>query len=167
MNNAGRVTHVAVVSCLVSLAAQSQDTSNAEAGWAAIGKCAAIKDDDARHACSDDVLRKAGLLPGAEAAAETKSADSRKRFGLQRPTTDAASRHDGAQVEVTLASVHQGGDGKLVLTTTEGAVWRQSESDAVRPQPVQGQTMTIVKGSLGGFLCKSSRYVAFRCFRSR
>ena len=166
MNNAGRVMQVAVVSCLVSLAAQSQDTSNAEAGWAAIGKCAAIKDDDARHACSDDVLRKAGLLPGAEAAAETKSADSRKRFGLQRPTTDAASRHD-EQLEVTLASVDQGGDGKLVLTTTDGAVWRQAESDAIRPPPVRGQTLTIAKRSFGGFMCKSSRYVAFRCFRSR
>jgi hypothetical protein len=146
--------------------------------------CAAIVDDVARHKCSDEVMRRAGLL------------DSRKSFGLRsspaHPWAAAASapvstsapaatsapeaaRGAGAdprfanedQLRVTLATVTQGGDGKLILTTTEGAVWRQVESTAVRPTPTQGQGMTIEQTSFGGFMCKPGRWVAFRCYRVR
>jgi hypothetical protein len=34
---------------------------------------------------------------------------------------------DDNQLEITLAAVEQGADGKLVLTTTDGAIWRQAE----------------------------------------
>jgi hypothetical protein len=156
MNN---VVHLAAVCCLVSVAAQSQESPSVEARWAAIAQCAAIHDDDARHACSDNVLRDAGLLPDA--------ADAKASFGLQRPAPSAPRQRDDERLEVTLASVEQAGDGKLVLTTTDGAIWRQVESDTVHQLPVQGQTMKIAKKSLGGFMCEPSRYVAFRCFRIR
>jgi len=168
---------VAAASCLMALVwapAQSEDISGAEAGWAAIKRCAAIAEDHARHVCTDETLRSAGLLDAHQAkVAETaksaeapNTAEHRERFGLQPPTTPKPSPAE-ARLEVTLASVQQSGDGKLVLTTTDGAIWRQVESEAIRPAPTQGQVMTISKAALGGFLCESAKRVAFRCFRTR
>jgi hypothetical protein len=152
-----------------------QQALSAEAGWGAITRCAAAPDADARHACVDDVLRRSGMLT---AAAE--SASARKRFGLPPPVPRAAApeqasaagspqphEHGDDQLVVTLAQVDQGGDGKLALTTTESAVWRQVESTAVRPIPVPGQTMAIARTSFGGFMCKYGKWVAFRCYRVR
>jgi hypothetical protein len=160
------IARVATASCLTMILApgvvRSEPISTPEAGWAAITKCAALADEDARHACSDDVLRDAGLLPA-------KSTERRKRFGLQRQPDRSAppAANVSEQLEVTLARVEQSGDGKLVLTTTDGAVWRQVESDAIRPAPAQGQTMSISKTSFGGFMCEARKRIAFRCFRLR
>ncbi len=147
--------------------------SAAEAGWAKMTQCAAIADDKARHACTDEALRDAGLL-------EAKATVKRKAFGLQKPAPIAASpaaeavaaspsskKNDTEEVEVTLAKVEQGGDGKLVLTTSDGAVWHQVESGVVRQTPKQGETMKIEMRSLGGFMCQPSKYVSFRCYRSK
>lgn len=90
-------------------------------------------------------------------------ANERKRVGCGA----AAERHSADELDVVLATVEQAGDGKLVLTTTDGAVWRQVESQAIRPTPEQGQTMTIARTRFGGFMCKPSKWVAFRCFRAR
>jgi hypothetical protein len=145
MNNIERAIGVVIVTWMAS-AASGQSITSAEDGWAAMRKCAAIVDESSRHACSDNVLRKAGLLTGAGAK-------------------DPAAKDD--QLEVTLANVTQAGDGKLLLTTTEGAVWRQVESQAIRPMPTRGQSMKIEKTSFGGFMCKPGKWVAFRCFRAR
>jgi hypothetical protein len=74
---------------------------------------------------------------------------------------------DDNQHEVTLAAVEQGGDGKLVLTTTDGAIWRHAERIVIFPLPQQGQTIAITKTSFGGFMCKPTKWVAFRCYRAR
>ena len=173
--------------CIVMMAhvpgvALGETSSAAEAGWAKMARCAAIGDDKARHSCTDDALREAGLLTD-----ETKATAKRKAFGLQKPAPLAAAaapapapastsadspapppkKAQSEHLEVTLAKVDQGGDGKLVLTTTDGAVWHQVESDAVRQVPAQGQTMKIEARSLGGFMCQPSKYVSFRCYRSK
>lgn len=173
-NSANRIIPAAVACCLVTSAlaqdaASTQQAPAAESGWAAVTKCAAILDDDSRHACSDKVLRDAGLLSEAQA-----KSGQRKRFGLQRPAAVAASAPEAPakpptedKLEVTLATVSESGDGKLILTTTEGAIWKQVESAAVRPLPKQGQAMIIEKASLGGFMCQPGKWVSFRCFRTR
>jgi hypothetical protein len=196
-----RIARVALASCLVTLAsltARSEDISSAEDGWAAMKRCAALAEDKARHACTDETLREAGLLgaverrptEGREAADSPHAADnsyaaesarsaetarpaesapaivSRQSFGLPPPPAPKPSPSD-TRLQVTLANVAQSGDGKLVLTTTDGATWRQVESEAIRPMPAQGQTMTIARKSLGGFMCESAQRVAFRCYRIR
>lgn len=165
--------------CIVSMA-QGQTPSAAEAGWAKMARCATIGDDKSRHACTDKALREAGLLTDA-----TKAAEKRKNFGLQKPEPIAAAaaaarppdsaaastaqpkKNDKEHLDVTLAKVEQGGDGKLMLTTTDGAVWHQVESGVVRQIPKEGATMKIEARSLGGFMCEPSKYVSFRCYRSR
>ncbi len=178
-------------------AAHADAATGAEEGWAAMKQCAALVDDRARHACTDEVLRRADLLPGAEA----REAERRRQFGLQQPSRPAtaatapaprdspaprgpsapgASPQPGAKpapgqpperapraVELTLSAVDIGPDGKLVLTTAEGAVWRQVESRAVRPLPAKGEKLRIEPTSFGGFMCQSDRWTAFRCYRLR
>lgn len=192
-----RLGGIASAFCIVTMAqlpgvAFAQAGSAAEAGWTKMIRCAAIGDDKARHSCTDDALREAGLLTD-----ETKATAKRKAFGLQKPvpapaiarapapapapaqgaavappekvanpTPTQPGKESSEQLEVTLAKVEQAG-GKIVLTTTDGAVWQQVESDSIRQLPVQGQVMKIEAGSLGGFLCHSSKYVWFRCYRSR
>jgi len=168
-----------------------------DAAWSAITLCARIAKDSDRHACLDDALRKAGLMrahptaapvpaagtapaavaaaaPAAEAAAPApqapgsaspaQSKQSHADFGLQPKTfrEPAVAR----TLQVTLSKVDQA-DGKLILTTTEGAIWKQVESTDVWPVPTGGQTMTIARGSFGGFFCEPSKYVSFRCFRAK
>jgi hypothetical protein len=184
----------AAASLLAILAAPvlAQPIATPEAGWAAVARCAAVRADKDRHRCLDEVLRQAGLLPGANgpppapaaapapvpppAAAPRPSAGAvsgvRGSFGLETSPARTARRGEPpkpaepGRLEVTLAKVELDGEGKLVLTTTDGAVWRQVESDPVRPAPAEGQTMTIEKKSLGGFMCRASRWAAFRCIRT-
>jgi hypothetical protein len=144
------------------------------AHWDAIKKCAVITNDRARHSCTDDVMRDAGLLAAPvaksveqpKALEQPKAVDRRKDFGLT-PAPPPKPTPDEQRLEVTLASVEQGPDGKLILTTNDGAVWHQVESDAIRPMPAKGQTLKVSQTSFGGFLCEAAKRVAFRCFRSR
>jgi hypothetical protein len=166
VNRIDRVIRVAVALCLMTLvcapqAARSQQLTSAEAAWAAMTKCAAVAAADARHACADDAMRSAGLLPVSQG----------KRAAQAEPVTAMPSapppRKDDNQLEITLAAVERGGDGKLVLTTTDGAIWRQAERIVIFPLPQQGQTIAITKTSFGGFMCKPTKWVAFRCYRAR
>ena len=99
-----------------------------------------------------------------DSASPAQSKESRADFGLQPKTSrePAVAR----RLQVTLRQVDQA-DGKLLLTTTEGAIWKQVESTDVWPVPTGGQTMTIDRGSFGGFFCEPSKYVSFRCFRAK
>ena len=90
--------------------------------------------------------------------------------GSAQPARSAAAappKNEREQVEVTLAKVVQGGDGKLTLITSDGAVWHQVESGQLRQVPKQGDTMMIEAKTLGGFMCQPSKYVSFRCYRSK
>ncbi len=198
----GHVAGILVMSALVTSSPAQENltaerTAPSDAAWSAITLCAHIAKDSDRHACLDDALRNAGLMPGHptaapvptegavpgagavapaaapeaaapatqerdSASAAAPSKESRADFGLQPKT----SRRPGVAqtLQVTLRRVDQA-EGKLLLTTTEGAIWKQVESADVWPVPTGGQSMTIVSGSFGGFFCKPSKYVSFRCFR--
>jgi hypothetical protein len=204
--NTGSFRRAVTLACLAAVsAAHAADSSSVQARWDAIARCAPLVDDGARHACLDDVLRQAGLMPDA-----ARAAASRQRFGLPAPTvpvpaaapsvTTAAvaaprvaappvaaapvtaptvaapavaaaapaakpSRED--LIQVTLAGVNRGGDGALVLNTTEGAVWRQIEPADLHPEPVAGDTLTIKHTLFGGYMCQSRKWIVFRCVRTR
>ena len=165
-NNRG--LSAAVAACMLTTflaradAAANAPIANAEEGWAAFTQCAAIAADKPRHTCFDNLSRTAGLVHSADTT-------PRKDFGL--PPAEAKAREAVAQkenqLEVTLATVAKSADGKLTLSTTDGAVWRQVESDMNQPVPEQGQKMTIEKASLGSFRCKTAKWAAFRCLRIR
>ena len=153
--------------------AETATIDDADSGWRAVSACAAQPSERARHACLDDVLRRAGLL-----TTERETRQQRERFGLKddapapaaapaTAVTPTPSPTAPATVEVELAQVSTTRDEKLILMTTDGAVWRQIEGTPIRPVPVVGDRMTIRRASMGSFLCEVRRNVGFRCSRSR
>ncbi len=171
------VTAACLVAGLVAVpATRADDSSSVQAKWDAVTKCAPLLDDGARHACLDEVLRKSGLMPDA-----ARAAASRQQFGLPAPAGPASSAAASATavaapsakrapddlIQVTLAGVKRGGDGALVLDTTEGAVWRQIEAADLHPDPVAGDTITIKRTLFGGYMCQSKKWIVFRCVRTR
>jgi hypothetical protein len=181
------VTIACLVATLTTVAAiPAEDPASVQAKWDAITQCAPLVDDGARHVCLDEVLRKFGLMPDAARAAAT-----RQRFGLPPPAVSvpsvaaavapapvaaapaapvpapSAKRAPEELLQVTLAGVKRGGDGTLVLNTTEGAVWRQIEAAALHPEPVAGDTLTITHTIFGGYMCQSKKWIVFRCVRTR
>jgi hypothetical protein len=188
--------------------AETAAIDDADSGWRAVSDCAAQPSKEARHACLDNVLRRAGLL-----TPERETRQQRERFGLKgearapastpasasAPAPASAPAHASASpspspvtpapspssaspapsappstppavpsiVEVELARISTTHDEKLILTTTEGAVWRQIDGGAILPQPAAGHRMTIRRASMGSFLCEVRRNVGFRCSRTR
>jgi hypothetical protein len=138
--------------------------------------CRAISDFNARGACWDS-LDKATQK-------ETQDAQEAKKhgfgLGLHLPTGSAIKqrKEDLAAEEkrdkeetksqtLTLASVENTPLGRLLLTSDEGAVWEQTDSDPVNSTPEPGDTVKVSKGMMGGYLCQLSRWQSVRCQRDR
>jgi hypothetical protein len=161
--------------------AEAGGSLGAKEGWAAMTSCARIAESGARRDCMEAVLRRAGLLPQTEAAAPpAPTPGPAPQAGVapaERPAVAAAApsasfglpapERPDERLEATLTDAEVGGDGRLRLTTSEGAVWREVESDPILPAPKAGQAVTVQKASLGGFVCKVGRWISFRCLRER
>ena len=177
------------------------ETPSAAASWETMTQCAGIADADVRHACTDEVLRKAGLLtstpssvqsqakpaaqPSSPVSAQsspqppvqsssTPPAPPAKTAALPAPAPQASFGQDRTReeeakelkrIEVTLEKADKAGDGKLVLTTTDGVVWRQIDSDTTMPTPNGGESMRVWKNVLGGYRCRVGKWPPFRCKR--
>ncbi len=158
------------------------ETSSAASNWEAMTKCAAIADAVARHDCSDEVMRKAGLLGSAEArpsgaaasagAAPARSQpDSGTQLAVQTPPGPevrsdrryASRPEEPRKFDLTLEKVVKRGDGKLVLSATDGSTWQQLYTDATVPVPSSGQLMSVKKNTLGGYMCRIGKWPPFRC----
>ncbi|MET0282613.1 MAG: hypothetical protein ABW278_16010 [Steroidobacteraceae bacterium] len=150
----------------------------AEEGWAAVKRCAQQETERAAHDCLDQVLRDAGVLTPA-----MRERQQQRVFGLSPSATAPAVAKPppvvadapvkpvaGAspdRVEVQIAAVSRAADGKLIITTNEGAVWRQAEGLENPRLPGIGEHMSIRKGSLGSYLCTLPSKLSWRCTRSR
>ncbi len=170
-------------------AALAQDTVPAETRWTQVAACAAERSNESRHACVDNVLRAAGAL---DAASEV--AVNRENFGRTEraatapppPPAPAIARAPSAAapapapapaparaappapingITTQVASARQGGDRRLRVTTAEGAVWHQVDSDTIRRLPRAGETFDVREGALGSFLCTFNGNTTFRCER--
>ena len=56
---------------------------------------------------------------------------------------------------------------RLMLFTTDGAIWIQIDDETVSPYPKAGQTITIRRNSFGGYFCDFDKRNAVRCERKR
>jgi hypothetical protein len=167
----------------IAVTAAEQDPG-AEAGWAAVKRCAQQETERAVHSCLTQVLREAGLL-----TPEVSARQQQRAFGLPQAappppsptppapvkaptrTTAAPAVPDPApppdRVDVQIAAVTSTGDGRLIITTSDGAVWRQAESLQNPQWPRAGEQMTIRKGTLGSYRCTLPSKLSWRCTRSR
>jgi hypothetical protein len=138
--------------------AMAQDTA---AGVDAVLACRSVKPDKAQLAC---FRRAAALLFAAPAAGPTAApaemaasappppSPKPVAFGARPPRVKAKGPPPVRQVSLTVRSVGDLGDGRAILTFTDGSTWRETDPDpllgAVRP----GQVVVIEKGALGGYL---------------
>jgi hypothetical protein len=139
-------------------------------------ECRAISDFTQRGLCWD-ALDRAGL--------HNDQVVKKRDFGLGvRPPAAAAvtaakpeKKHDGKRsnpetaevrgLTLTIASVGDTPQGRVLLTATDGAVWEQTDGGPVTDRPSPGDTFQVSKGAMGGYMCHVTRWQLVRCQRDK
>jgi hypothetical protein len=131
-------------------------------------ECRAMTDFTLRGQCWDE-LDRAGL--------QDQTVVKKREFGLgaRAPAVAAikapkARKADPAEVRgltLTLASVVDTAVGHMLMISTDGAVWEQTDGDAIQTRPSPGDTVEVSKGMLGGYMCQVTRWQSVRCQRDQ
>ncbi len=141
-----------------------------------LSHCRTIAEDQARLACFDQA---AAAFDEAEKAGDIVVVDraqahevKRQAFGLNLNGAlgifDRGLHADKVDnVTVTVAKAEQSPTGKWIVTTTEGQVWRQIDSDPLDEAPRPGEQAVISQGSLGSFFFKVGHDRAMRAHRDQ
>ena len=111
-------------------------------------KCRAVTDVAARAACYDKLV---------DGAVSTAATSPRPVTSPSRPAPVPEER------SVQISKVSVGANNRLVLVTTDGEIWAQVEGQLPPKDPAPGASMTIHRGSLGGFFCELDSHTSFRC----
>lgn len=139
---------------------------SAEPVPAAIEACSSLLRDSERLACYDNAV--ASLKSGQSAT----GASAENMFGATSETSRAAAglkdvkREELKQISGMVTSLRRTDGGMIILELDNGQVWRQQDSD-VRLMVSQGDTVTIVRASMGTFRIadKSGRFARFKRLR--
>ncbi len=135
-------------------------------------ECRAISDFTLRGQCWDaldrggghdeQVQRKRNFGLGAKPPAVAVVAKAKKEPRAKRSQPE----NDGINaLTLTIANVGDTPLGRILLTSTDGAVWEQTDSDQIVERPSPGDTVQVSKGSLGGYMCHVTRWQLVRCQR--
>ena len=126
----------------------------------ALSECRSQTDPAPRLACYDAA---AARLEAAERVGDVVVVDReqaraarRQAFGFQLPSLDIFDRAVPEKIDrvvLTIAGASQDGDGRWVLRTTEGQVWRQIDTRNL-PKPSPGSAAEIRTAALGSFFIK-------------
>ncbi len=140
-----------------------------------LSDCRKITEDASRLACYD---KAAGALDQAESQGqvvvidrEQAKAVRRQAFGFNLPSLNIFSRGAAKSDEgfdhlnLDIASVHHSSQGKWVFVATDGAVWRQTDSEEIADEPHPGSKLLVHNGALGSFFCKVDGQPQVRCER--
>jgi hypothetical protein len=99
----------------------------------------------------------------ATSAASANDSASRAAAASPAPAAEPPDR-----VDVQLTKVVKAPNGRLVVTTSDGAVWLQTEAVSMPLPPAAGDRMSIRKATLGGYVCSvADTHLTYRCSRSR
>ena len=163
-------------------AALAQDQVSPQDRWAQVSACAGENSNDRRHECVDAVLRAAGALdpvreiavnrenfgreerPAPSVAAPPAPAVPAAAVVAARPTVPAPPA-PLTGITTRVASARQLGNRRLQVTTSEGAIWQQVDSDVIRRMPRAGETFEAREGALGSYRCTFNEATTFRCER--
>ena len=175
-------------------AAQAQEAPARPSGpppsWDSLIPCAQKADPAEGFACYQAAVRAAGYAPNPEVAASER----RRRFGMSLPFTHkekpkAVARaerrpqpgqtsaseppaapeasEDGDKVMVQLSQVAViPPQNRLLLVTAEGAIWEQTDDEAISPRPRPGQSIQIEHTGFGGYFCRFDKLTKVRCTRT-
>lgn len=139
----------------------------------ALAECVSVADDAARLACYDKTARS---LVDAEKSGEVVVVDQaqvkevkRQSFGLNinlGPLFDHGDKAEQiSKLDTAVASASKDAEGKWLIRTTEGQLWRQIDSDPLYADPKHGDKIVIQHGSLGSFFLKVNNDRAMRAHR--
>ena len=157
-------------------AAWSQGASPAgSALLKSLADCRAVGEATARLACFDSV---ASRLVAAERAGEVVVVDrsqvraaKRQAFGFTLPSLDVFSRGDRDpeldRVQLVLARATRMSDGKWLLRTEEGQVWRQTDDRRLSTSPRPGSKAEVRNAALGSYFMNIDGQRAIRVRREQ
>jgi hypothetical protein len=148
--------------------------------WGTLVGCAQTANAKDRLACYDSAMRAAGYAPNPEAVA----AEHRKTFGLTVPSINlgghkkkteeaqagAASppEENPNEVDVTVDQVAiTQPTGKVIIFTSDGQIWKQTDTTSVNSYPKEGDTIHIHREVLGGYFCDVNKYQSVSCVRAK
>ena len=163
---------LAGLSCVLAPRVAAADPSAPKSA----AECRAIADFAQRGQCWD-ALDREGL--------HDEQVVKKRTFGLglappdtaavvaPKPIKEAAAKRNNPdngeirELTLTIASITEAPLGRIILTSTDGAVWEQTDSDKVESVPAPGQTFQVSKGFMGGFMCHLTRWQTVRCQRDQ
>jgi hypothetical protein len=155
---------LAMASATPALAARPDPTASRTAVAQAISDCRKVSDRDARLECYD---KAADAFEQAQAEGQVK----RQAFGLSLPSLDlfpkGAKEPEVDRVSIKLTGAHQDQNSRWIMTTDEGAVWSQIDSQELLNEPHAGSTVAIRRAALGSYFCNVDGQSAIRCARSQ
>jgi hypothetical protein len=176
--------------------AVSQARGGTPPSWDTLVRCAQMANDSASLACFRAAMSAAGYGPKPEeVAAEKKrlfglaipeiklqrrvAKEEGEQTGAQAagpseaPAVEAAASRaraetdeDRVTVELSEVALTQPMN-RLLLFTTDGALWAQTDNTRLSRLPKAGQSMEIQRGVIGGYLCKVDKWTKVRCERRR
>lgn len=166
----------ALTLCLVPapLAAQPREQGPPlPAAFTRAVECRAIADPQERLACYD---REVAAMAAAAAANEIRVVDRqqvrqtrRSLFGLTLPDLNifgGDSDDPMNEINGTIRTATQLGDGKWAFTLEDGARWVQIDGRELSSYPRGGQTVRVRRAAMGSFLANIGRNTAIRVRRT-
>ena len=141
-----------------------------------LAECRALTEPAARLGCFDSATAQ---LVAAERAGEVLVIDRsqvraarRQAFGFNMPSLDLFSRSGTREpridrVQVTLAGGSRSADGKWVMRTVDGQVWRQTDTNRLNKPPRSGSVMDIRTAALGSYFANIDGQRAIRVRREQ
>lgn len=135
--------------------------------------CRTISENNERLACFDktvDALEHARKSNELTVISREDVRKARKSlFGLALPEIRLFDNDQGEQiseVNSTLRSATQRGDGKWAFVLDDGARWTQIDERTLIATPKVGQTIRIRRAAMGSYLANINKQVAVRVRRS-
>jgi hypothetical protein len=101
--------------------------------------------------------------PSPKVVAEEKP----RPFGLPRAPVRKVKAPEVKQVKLTLTSLSDAGDGRMIFTFDDGSTWRELEPDSVAGALKPGQAVMIERGMLGSYLLDVPGRATVRVKRDR
>lgn len=166
---AAQAAMAAVIALAAAAGALSPRTAQAESAPSA-AECRAITDFTKRGECWDS-LDRAGL--------HDEQVVKKRTFGLgahapdsaaivaPKPKKEKVASTDVTSLTMTIASIEDSAMGHVILTSTDGAVWEQTDGDPVNQRPQPGDTFEVSRSMFSGYMCHVSRWQAVRCQRDQ
>jgi len=155
-----------------SALAATQTPMSAPVVQAVIG-CKSIADPTERLACFDKAV---GAMADADAKGDLVTLDHEQRrtvrrqaFGLTLPALSMFDRgekpEEAHRASYTVVQAWTDAEGKWMFKLDTGAVWRQTDDNALMKSPHQGSVADISTGALGSFFMKVDGQLSIRVHR--